>query len=255
MFCGKEFNANSKIAKYCSKVCSNKDRGQGYMTFRCEVCNKEKKILVSKYNKSKHHYCSKECSKANLHNNYIGRNSKLYSRIIVKCKECGNIIYVNRYKYEHQSLFFCSFECKTNYQKRSQLGTNNPFYGKEHNKLTKRKISLKNKGKRAWNKGVKVPWKTDMERELDRTLYGDKYREWRNSVFKRDDYTCQICGDSSSGNLNAHHLDGYNWCKDKRVDIDNGVTLCDECHRRFHKLYGRGFNTKEQFEKFKTENA
>lgn len=76
-----------------------------------------------------------------------------------------------------------------------------------------------------------------------------EFKEWVKAVYKRDLYTCQICG-QVSGNLNAHHLDGYNWAIDKRVDVDNGITLCADCHKEFHVEYGYGDNTKEQFEEF-----
>lgn len=77
-----------------------------------------------------------------------------------------------------------------------------------------------------------------------------EYREWRKEVYKKDNYTCQCCGDNKGGNLNAHHLDGYDWCEEKRLDINNGITLCKNCHSDFHYVYGYGGNTKEQFEEW-----
>ena len=68
-------------------------------------------------------------------------------------------------------------------------------------------------------------------------------------VFEKYDYTCKCCG-KRGGNLVAHHLEGYNWCIEKRFDVDNGVVLCDKCHKLFHKEYGYGNNTKEQFNIF-----
>lgn len=47
-----------------------------------------------------------------------------------------------------------------------------------------------------------------------------------------------------------HHLDGYNWCIEKRTDESNGIALCDKCHSNFHTLYGKGNNTKEQYEEW-----
>lgn len=76
------------------------------------------------------------------------------------------------------------------------------------------------------------------------------YGIWRKEVYKRDNYSCQCCKKKSEGNIVAHHLDGYSWCVDKRTNVDNGITLCVECHDKFHSTYGRFNNTKEQFEQF-----
>ena len=89
------------------------------------------------------------------------------------------------------------------------------------------------------------PNKTDEEREKERLVEG--YGIWRNKVFHNDKFTCQCCGDKKGGNLTAHHLDSWDWCKDKRLDIDNGITLCKPCHKDFHDKYGYGKNTRNQF--------
>lgn len=50
--------------------------------------------------------------------------------------------------------------------------------------------------------------------------------------------------------INAHHLDGFHWCIEKRYDSNNLVTLCKTCHRDFHSAFGNRNNTKEQFLEF-----
>jgi len=64
------------------------------------------------------------------------------------------------------------------------------------------------------------------------------YYSWRSSVYERDSYTCHKCGDSSGGNLNAHHIMSYTRFPELSLNVDNGITLCKRCHVEFHKVYG-----------------
>lgn len=76
-----------------------------------------------------------------------------------------------------------------------------------------------------------------------------EYRRWRSDVFNRDGYTCSCCG-VVGGRLNAHHIYNYANHEDIRFDVDNGITLCGECHKLYHNIYGY-LNTDEyQLEKF-----
>lgn len=75
---------------------------------------------------------------------------------------------------------------------------------------------------------------------------------WRLFVFSRDDYTCQVCGERG-GDLEAHHLESYADNVEDRLDPENGVTLCQACHRAFHKAKGFGNNTRIQFDEWKRE--
>ena len=97
------------------------------------------------------------------------------------------------------------------------------------------------------------PNKTDEEREREkihsRRVPG--YKDFRRNVYERDNYTCQVCGDESGGNLVAHHLNGFHWDIKGRTDIDNGVTMCIMCHKEFHKIYGIKNVNLFQFSQFK----
>lgn len=97
-----------------------------------------------------------------------------------------------------------------------------------------------------WQGGI-----TD-DRERDNDSF--EYKRWRKSVYKRDNYTCQCCGEKG-GDLNAHHIKNYATNKDLRYDKDNGITLCRECHLNnypdgFHKIYGNYNNTPEQLQEY-----
>lgn len=75
----------------------------------------------------------------------------------------------------------------------------------------------------------KFPWeRTSRDRECV------EYKKWRKSVYERDEYTCQNCG-KTGGKLNAHHIKPYKDFPEFRYDIDNGITLCEKCHRELHK--------------------
>lgn len=78
-----------------------------------------------------------------------------------------------------------------------------------------------------------------LDRELEKyDKYMDRripeYNEWRKAVYERDHYTCQICG-KVGGRLNAHHIKSFAKNPDLRFDVDNGVTLCDKCHKDVHR--------------------
>lgn len=90
-----------------------------------------------------------------------------------------------------------------------------------------------------WN-----PELTDEERLRSRKY--PEYKEWRLSVYERDNYTCQCCGDDKGGNLEAHHILNHHSHEHLRLDVDNGCTLCNTCHVDFHMTYGFTNNNREQ---------
>lgn len=57
-----------------------------------------------------------------------------------------------------------------------------------------------------------------------------EYKLWRTSVFERDGYTCIWCGYKGK-NLNADHIKPFAYYPELRFAIDNGRTLCKECHK------------------------
>ena len=89
---------------------------------------------------------------------------------------------------------------------------------------------------------------TDEERSR-RDMYNGEIRKWRDKVYSRDDYTCKACNERGR-RLNAHHIESWDICEEGRFDVSNGVTLCIECHKRFHMEFGYGSNTKMQFNEF-----
>lgn len=171
-----------------------------------------------------------------------------------KCKEYGIPIERRKYTFKEVKEYFEEQGCK--------LLEEEYFHNKHPmkyrcacgNTSIIKFIHFKNRGQRCkqcriekfigknnpnWNHN-----KTDEERMSDRKYF--EYKQWIKEVFERDDYTCQICK-KKGGDLNAHHLFGYDRHTDKRTELDNGITLCVSCHENFHKIYGYGKNTREQF--------
>lgn len=56
---------------------------------------------------------------------------------------------------------------------------------------------------------------------------------WRDSVFNRDNFTCQNCF-LFGGVLNAHHVKEFAKFPNERFNINNGLTLCKKCHVKIH---------------------
>lgn len=92
-------------------------------------------------------------------------------------------------------------------------------------------------------------WKGGVSSFRNRDIATSRYKTWRVAVFERDEYTCQSCG-KWGRSLNAHHIYNYSDYPEKRYDVDNGVTLCYDCHSAFHAAYGRTNTTRSQFIEF-----
>lgn len=88
-------------------------------------------------------------------------------------------------------------------------------------------------------KGINHPnWKGGISSERSNFMQTEDYKKFRNSVFERDNYSCKACAKIGK-NINAHHILSYSENIKDRINIENGITLCVECHRLFHKIYGR----------------
>lgn len=69
-----------------------------------------------------------------------------------------------------------------------------------------------------------VPMQNENKEQRNRFV-----RETVPAVFKRDDYTCQLCGERGVV-LNAHHIEKWADSPSLRFEISNAVTLCRRCH-------------------------
>jgi hypothetical protein len=111
--------------------------------------------------------------------------------------------------------------------------------GKKGSKLTKEhkeKIRKAHKGKHSgenchfWKGGI------CSKNELARKSI--EYRLWREAVFTRDNWTCQKCY-KVGGKLHSHHIKSFSNFTKLRFAIDNGITLCEECHTKTDNYGGK----------------
>jgi 5-methylcytosine-specific restriction endonuclease McrA len=120
--------------------------------------------------------------------------------------------------------------------------------GKRLSPEAREKMSLSERGERNPN------WRGGVTPANSLIRWNKEYGDWRTSVFVRDGYVCQKCGAYSEKLhaivLAAHHMDSFADFPEKRLDIENGITFCDKCHREFHRRYGTHHNRKWQTDEF-----
>lgn len=103
------------------------------------------------------------------------------------------------------------------------------WVGSENEAEVRKKISESKRGKRIpslqgknhWN------WRGGVDKGIWHTY---EYRVWRRSVFERDGFKCVHCGDNKGGNLEADHIKPKYLFPELVFDLDNGRTLCHNCH-------------------------
>jgi hypothetical protein len=155
----------------------------------------------------------------------IIRDGYKNNRIAWKCRcLCGNYITVMGKSLRNGDTKSCGCLLKeTSSQRMKEFHKSKPFKGDGHPR---------------WNPNL-----SEQDRIDRRTKEHDA---WRELVFKRDNYTCVCCGDTTGGKLEAHHKKSYKDYPKLRYDVANGATVC-KCHKEFHKIFGYTDFTSGQF--------
>jgi 5-methylcytosine-specific restriction endonuclease McrA len=62
------------------------------------------------------------------------------------------------------------------------------------------------------------------------------YVDWQRRVYERDLFACQVCGKNHHQiPICAHHKKSYHKFPELRLDVNNGITLCEDCHKNQHR--------------------
>lgn len=243
---------DSKTCSVCGEVkhfsdyyFTNKQKTQ--YTAKCKECTK----LVNKENKAKapprsetclvcgtvnppnsNLFCSKSC--ASVH-------SKGSPRIEVTCYWCSKVIKRKRsHALREVERVFCSRKCQWDfYEKEGRVDTKCAWCGVSYS-IPAHRVSVNRFCSKscdsAWRstlKGDLSPgWRGGLTSEEQKLRTTKEVKEWKLAVIRRDNFTCWDCG-KRGGKLFAHHIKRWKYYPDERLDLDNGATLCKECHDKY----------------------
>lgn len=115
---------------------------------------------------------------------------------------------------------YCSRACYISWMKGKDLLAPNRFKGTVWNK-GKQVLAIRGENHVHWKGGSGSLRHQEMARV--------EYKEWRQLVFIKDDYTCQVCDDRGVY-LHADHIKPWSEFPELRLEVSNGRTLCVPCH-------------------------
>lgn len=138
------------------------------------------------------------------------------------------------------------------------MNVNKPFQGKHHSEKSKqkqresklgKKLSLVHREKVIKNlifgdvKGENSHnWKGGISQVNARLRQTKEQIAWNRQVKERDNYTCVWCGHYNKSN-HADHIKPFALFPELRLSLDNGRTLCANCHLKT-ETYGGKSNKK-----------
>ena len=231
---------NEKYCKKCNKKLCYKN-----ITFLCHSCTMKGRKFSAKHkqNLSKSHIgnkLSKEHKKA-IGNGNLGKKRTKQQRLNI-----SNSLKGKKFSKERKNKLRLSHIGKKHTEERKNnmsMARRNWLKDNDISLETRQKIGNKHRGKKShfWKGGI-----TKVSIAIRESL---QYKEWIKHIYKRDNYTCQHCGNKScKGNslsLEVHHIKAFSeilkeynikskedsfLCKEL-WDTSNGILLCINCHK------------------------
>lgn len=176
-------------------------------------------------------------------------------KLTKNCIVCNNlIIKIKESKFLWNRRKFCSKECANKDRRGKLLGPRSQIeitclncnikFTIEKHRIGRAKYCSRLCKTNHLNKGL--------TKESERVRKSKLYKNWRISVFERDNYTCVICGARNEKGvgktvlLNADHILPFASNPELRLDVSNGRTLCVSCHRKTDTFGTKMWKKKKQ---------
>jgi predicted nucleic acid-binding Zn ribbon protein len=201
--CSPKCNGINRFGKHNSRYNPNDQRlicecggKKNKISIKCNICRLKDKSSKNKLKPIIYSFCICGNKKTKSAKNCISC-SKIARLNLKECITCGK-----KFKF-HPNQKNCSRECGVKYMKKTRGGElNSNWKG----------------GRLTINQKIRA---------------SELYKEWRIAVFTRDKYTCQECGQIGHS-LHAHHIKSFSQFPDLRMELSNGITLCEICHSKKH---------------------
>lgn len=229
------YTAKTGRGKFCSRICKGQWMSKnlignksprwngGKTTNNCLLCNREFQVEQCNIKKGWGKLCSKVCQYKWMSICLTGENRYNWKggKISKNCQQCDKEFKSN----PSSNQRFCSSNC-----------WNKAYMGHIPWNKGKPNYNMRGANNHLWRGGI-----TPLNEKIRKSL---EYKEWRKSVFERDNYTCRACN-KRGGFLNADHIKLFsiilleNNIKSFELalkcialwNLDNGQTLCSSCHK------------------------
>lgn len=224
----------------------------------CCNCGKEIEVSSHKLNRNKNNFCNRSCylewHKADIVDCYSceketkkGSGDKSFcdrscyldwhsNNKDTACESCGENLSVVSSRFNKNNNSFCDRSCYLNYHRNSVILNCENENCKNYIKLENNAVTENNFCSREcyylWlSKAMRGEGNHQYKGANESHGFTDAERE---KIFRRDSYICQDCGDSNAF-INAHHISPVYERPDLEHEIENGITLCVECHANRHQ--------------------